>query len=63
MLNYQELIVALAPEAAGERVARALLRLQNEDQSGGRLDLEWLLEKRPRGIDLDRVEQLLRSLR
>jgi len=44
-------------------VARALLRLQNEDQSGGRLDLEWLLEKRPRGIDLDRVEQLLRSLR
>ncbi len=63
MLRYQELIVALSPESAGERIGRALLRLQNEDPEGGRLDLLWLLENRPRGIDLDRVEQLLRSLR
>ena len=63
MLNYQELIVALTPESAGDRVGRALLRLQNEDQEGGRLDLQWLMENRPRGIDLERVEQLLRSLR
>lgn len=63
MLRYQELIVALSPESPGDRIGRALLRLQNEDQEGGRLDLLWLLENRPRGIDLDRVEQLLRSLR
>ena len=63
MLRYQELIVALTPESAGDRIGRALLRLQNEDPEGGRLDLLWLLENRPRGIDLDRVEQLLRSLR
>ncbi len=63
MLRYQELIVALSPESAGDRIGRALLRLQNEDPEGGRLDLLWLLENRPRGIDLDRVEQLLRSLR
>ena len=63
MLRYQELIVALGPESAGDRIGRALLRLQNDDPEGGRLDLLWLLENRPRGIDLDRVEQLLRSLR
>ena len=63
MLRYQELIVALSPESPGDRIGRALLRLQNEDPEGGRLDLLWLLENRPRGIDLDRVEQLLRSLR
>jgi len=63
MLRYQELIVALAPESAGDRIGRALLRLQNDDAEGGRLDLLWLLENRPRGVDLERVEQLLRSLR
>ena len=63
MLRYQELIVALSPESAGDRIGRALLRLQNDDAEGGRLDLLWLLENRPRGVDLERVEQLLRSLR
>jgi S1-C subfamily serine protease/regulator of sirC expression with transglutaminase-like and TPR domain len=63
MLRYQELIVALSPESAGDRVGRALLRLQSDDAEGGRLDLLWLLENRPRGVDLDRIEQLLRSLR
>ena len=63
MLRYQELIVALSPESAGDRIGRALLRLQNDDPEGGRLDLLWLLENRPRGVDLERVEQLLRSLR
>ncbi|MFM8469174.1 MAG: tetratricopeptide repeat protein, partial [Limisphaerales bacterium] len=63
MLRYQELIVALSPESAGDRVGRALLRLQNDDPEGGRLDLLWLLENRPRGVDLERIEQLLRSLR
>jgi S1-C subfamily serine protease/regulator of sirC expression with transglutaminase-like and TPR domain len=63
MLRYQELIVALSPESAGDRIGRALLRLQNDDPEGGRLDLLWLMENRPRGIDLERVEQLLRSLR
>lgn len=63
MFRYQELIVALSPESAGDRIGRALLRLQNDDADGGRLDLLWLLENRPRGVDLDRVEQLLRSLR
>lgn len=63
MLRYQELIVTLSPESAGDRIGRALLRLQNDDSEGGRLDLLWLLENHPRGVDLDRVEQLLRSLR
>ena len=63
MLRYQELIVALSPESAGDRIGGALLRLQNDDPEGGRLDLLWLLENRPRGVDLERVEQLLRSLR
>ena len=63
MLRYQEVIVALAPDAPGDRIGRALLRLQNDDAEGGRLDLLWLLDNRPRGIDLERVEQLLRSLR
>jgi len=61
-LRYLDLIIALEPDAPGERRNRAALRLQAGDAAGAREDLRWLLENQPRGVDLERIEELLRSL-
>ena len=60
--NYIELLLAIDPESAHERFQRALLRVQDENFSGAREDLDWLLEKRPPGIDYMRLEQFRDSI-
>jgi serine protease Do len=61
-LRYLDLIVALNPDSAPDRLARARLRIQNGEAVGAKADLRWVLEKKPAGIDLDRLEDLFRSL-
>jgi len=61
-LRYMDTILALTPEDASERWNRALLRLQGGDIKGGRTDLRWLLDHEPRGLDMDKVAELYRSL-
>src|SRR5262249_13022807 len=61
-LRYLDLILALSPEEPRERYTRAMFRLQTGDAEGGKQDLRWLLDHEPRGIDLERVEEMLRSL-
>lgn len=62
-LRYLELLLAIAPEEPIERWKRGILRWQTRDLAGARSDLEWLLNKQPAGVDLERVEEVLRSLR
>lgn len=54
--DYIELLLAIEPNAAQERFQRALLRLQDDNMSGAREDIDWLLEHRPPGIDYSRLE-------
>jgi len=61
-LRYFEIICALAPDSPRDRLSRGLLRAQSGDTSGARDDLTYVLEKQPRGIDLDRVKEVLRRL-
>ncbi len=61
-LRYFELICALAPDSASDRLSRGLLRAQAGDKAGARDDLLYVMEKRPRGIDMERVEEVLRRL-
>jgi regulator of sirC expression with transglutaminase-like and TPR domain len=61
-LRYLEIICALEPGSARDRLNRGLLRAQAGDTAGARDDLLFVLEKKPAGIDLDRVEEVLRRL-
>lgn len=62
VLSYLDLILAIDPDASHERLNRALMRVRSGDPLGAKADLEWLLEKQPRDLDLDRVAELYRSL-
>jgi regulator of sirC expression with transglutaminase-like and TPR domain len=61
-LRYLEVIVALEPDSATDRLRRALLRLQSGDSTGAKADFRWLLDRQPAGMDLERVAELYRSL-
>ena len=55
---YIDLILQISPEEASERFSRALLRYQAGETDGAKKDLEWLLENRPPGVRIDRLQEL-----
>jgi regulator of sirC expression with transglutaminase-like and TPR domain len=62
MLGYLDTLLALDPNAARERSVRMVVRLQQGDRDGARTDADWLLDKQPAGIDLERVKAFRRTL-
>lgn len=62
MLRYVDTIVALAPEAGEERWMRAVIRFQTGRRDGAIADTDWLLEHKPAGVDLGRVNELRQLL-
>jgi regulator of sirC expression with transglutaminase-like and TPR domain len=62
MLRYLDTILAIAPEAAEERGARAVLRYQTGRRQESLADVDWLLEHQPDGLDLDRLREFRRML-
>ncbi len=61
-LPYLEAMVTLNPDAPFERWSRGMMRYRVGNNSGAREDFKWLLDNRPRGVDLERVNQLYHSL-
>jgi serine protease Do len=61
-LHYLDLILALNPESAGDRLSRVRFLLQRGDKARAQEDVKWLLENNPPGVDLDRLSELYRSL-
>ncbi len=61
-LGYVEVLLALDPKDAQERLSRALLHLQLAQGDRARPDLEWLLEAMPADIHLGRIRELLERL-
>ncbi len=61
-LDYLEVILAIAPGSGQERFQRALIRYQTSDIQGATADLDWLLKRRPEGIDYERLQQFRDSL-
>ena len=61
-LRYFNLIIALDPDAVRERFSRALLLMQTGEPKAAREDLIWILDQQPRGVDLERVQELVREL-
>ena len=57
-LPYLDLLLALDPEAASERLSRAMARERLGDREGARGDVGWLLGHLPEGVREDRREML-----
>ncbi len=55
MLRYLDATLALSPDAAEQRWARALLRWQSGEHEGAKQDADWLIEHQPAGAELERV--------
>jgi regulator of sirC expression with transglutaminase-like and TPR domain len=61
-LPYLDLLLALSPDEARERLSRGLLRYQQEQFELAKEDIDWVLEHRPAGVDLLRLQGLRDSL-
>ncbi|MFP6875146.1 MAG: tetratricopeptide repeat protein [Verrucomicrobiales bacterium] len=61
-LRYVDLLIALDPDDAQEHLSRALLHVQNGQGNKAKDDLEWLFEKQPEGIHLERLRELYNRL-
>jgi serine protease Do len=61
-LPYLNLLVAIQPSDPQERLSRAILLFKNQQPKEARADVQWLLEKRPLGFDLDRLEAWMERL-
>ena len=62
-IRYANLILAINPDDPSERLSRALLLAQVDEPQRALPDLEWIFEKEPEGIDLDRLREFYEHLR
>ena len=58
MLRYVETVVTVDPELVAERGMRAVIRFQAGRHRSALADLDWFLETKPEGVDLDRIRQM-----
>src|SRR6185503_8631149 len=61
-LRYLDVIVALNPESAGDRLQRAQVQMRRGENAAAREDIRWILDHESPGIDLERLTELYRSL-
>lgn len=58
MLRYVDAIVTITPDAGPERWMRAVLRYQAGQRAGALEDVDWLLDRQPAGVPIERVREL-----
>ncbi len=63
MLRYLQAIVTLDPTLARERGLRAMLRFETGRKQAAIADLDWFLEHKPEGIDLDQIQKMQQFFR
>jgi regulator of sirC expression with transglutaminase-like and TPR domain len=61
-LRYVRVVLALQPDSVADRLHRAVLGLSIARPEEGLADVDWVLERRPEGVDLDRVAELREAL-
>jgi regulator of sirC expression with transglutaminase-like and TPR domain len=62
LLRYLEALVAVEPDSAEFRQQRAALRAFGNRYAAAIADLDWLLEREPAGIDLQRIDGMREAL-
>lgn len=58
LVRYLDAVVTLDPDAVADRGLRAVVRFETGRQDAAIADLDWILEKAPEGLDLDRVHEM-----
>jgi regulator of sirC expression with transglutaminase-like and TPR domain len=61
-LRYLNAILAVDPESAPERGLRAALHYRTGDREAALVDVDWLLEHQPEGLDVERLREFRRML-
>lgn len=62
-IRYIDLLLAINPEDPTERLSRALLHAQADKPQLAIPDLEWIFEKQPDGIDIERLREFYDHLK
>jgi regulator of sirC expression with transglutaminase-like and TPR domain len=62
MLRYLDAVLTITPSSGEDRIGRAVLRAQNGDRDGALSDLDWIIENKPAGLDLDKVREFRERL-
>jgi len=62
-IRYIDLLLAIDPENSSEHLSRALLYAQADKPGLALPDLEWIFEKQPEGIDLERLREFYDHLK
>jgi regulator of sirC expression with transglutaminase-like and TPR domain len=62
LLRYLNALLAVDADLAQEHWMRAVVSFQLDRKETSRLDVEWLLNKQPPGIDLDRLHDFQQLL-
>src|SRR5262249_17035990 len=62
MLRYLDTILAIRPESGQERLMRAAVRFQSGNRPGASADIQWLIDRKPSDVPLEKVEELERLL-
>lgn len=58
MLRYLDALLAIDASLTRERGMRAMVRFETGRKAVAVSDLDWLLEKKPEGVDLEKVQEL-----
>ncbi len=61
-LHYVETILVIAPDSPRERLFKAVLCLNTNRIQEGLQEVDWVIERNPDGIVMERVHQLKRAL-
>jgi serine protease Do len=63
MLRYLQALVTLNPDLVRERGLRAMVRFETGRKQAAIADLDWFLETKPAGIDLDQIQKMQQFFR
>jgi regulator of sirC expression with transglutaminase-like and TPR domain len=63
ILRYMDVFLTIAPDSAHQRLQRLLMLAKTGQIEKARTDAGWLIEKKPSGIDTERVQALVESLK
>jgi regulator of sirC expression with transglutaminase-like and TPR domain len=63
ILRYLDVSLAIAPDAAHQRLQRLLLHARSGEIEKARADAAYLIGQEPEGIDTMRVLELMQSLK
>jgi regulator of sirC expression with transglutaminase-like and TPR domain len=63
MLRYLQALVTLDPDLTRERGLRAMLRFETGRKQAAIADLDWFLQNKPDGIDLEQIQKMQQFFR